>query len=92
MKYYSIFLIAISYMVAPKFCVYCEHFIPNKDGINDFGKCKLFTKEVRDNYFVTGEKKEQETSYQYCSTARKFDHMCGERAKKYVPSYMNEDL
>jgi hypothetical protein len=35
-----------------------------------------------DNYFVTG-KKENKTEYYYCSTARNFDHLCGEEGKFY---------
>jgi hypothetical protein len=52
----------------------------------------MFTHEITDNYLITGEKKSEEAKYHFCSTARKFDHMCGERGKRYVPSYLDEDL
>lgn len=91
MKLFSFFLISISYILAPKFCVYCEHFIPKKGGNNEFGRCKKFPHDWTDNYLITGEKKAEESNYHFCSTARKFDYMCGERGKKYVPLYLDEE-
>jgi hypothetical protein len=36
-----------------------------------------------DNYFVTGKKENKTKYYYYCSTARNFDHLCGEEGKFY---------
>jgi len=82
MKYFLIFLY---YTASPKFCLHCTHFIPDELG-NHFGTCKFFPIQYKDSSFlVTGEK--QEIKYNYCSTARKFDHMCGDYAKHYFPKY-----
>lgn len=89
MKYVSCFFVFISYVLMPKFCVHCEHFIPYKNG-NKYGKCKMFPEEVTDQYLITGQKN-QEVSYHYCSTARKFDHMCGEQGKLYAPFIIEQE-
>ena len=74
---YSSFIIFISYIASPKFCLHCTHFIPNKLG-NDFSRCKFFP--VTDTSFLVTEMK-----YNYCSTARNLDYMCGKYAKRYFP-------
>lgn len=76
---YSNFIIFISYIASPKICLHCTHFIPNKLG-NDFSTCKFFP--VTDTSFLIREK---EMKYNYCSTVRNFDYMCGEYAKRYFP-------
>ena len=66
----------------PKFCVSCLHFIPNKFG-NEYVKCNLFPVEIEDTYLITGNRKDDFIEYIHCSTARKFNRMCGENANKY---------
>jgi len=86
---YSIFIIFLSYIASPKFCLHCTHFIPDKIG-NEFGTCKFFPIQTTDySFLVTGEKKE-ENKYNYCATARKYDHMCGDYAKHYFPKNTEE--
>lgn len=89
MNYWSWFILFITYTLMPKFCVHCEHFIPHKNG-DKYGKCKMFPEEATDLYLITGEKN-QEATYHYCSTARKFDHMCGEQGKRYAPFIIEEE-
>jgi len=75
---YSIFIIFISYIASPKFCLHCTHFIPHKLG-NEFSRCKMFP--ITDTSFLVTE----EFKYNYCTTARNLDYMCGEYAKRYFP-------
>lgn len=70
---YSIFFIFISYIASPKLCLQCTHFIPHKLG-NEFSTCKMFP--VTDTL---------EMKYNYCSTSRNLDYMCGEYGKRYFP-------
>jgi len=65
-----------------KFCINCRHFKGDYLSSNKFGKCKLFP-EKEDNqieYLVSGK---PHSRYYYCSTARKFDNMCGLEGKYY---------
>jgi hypothetical protein len=64
--------------------VNCKHFIAS--GLdNSFGKCNLFPKEpLSSDYLVTGiEAKESDIEYRYCSVARKYDDMCGEKGELF---------
>jgi hypothetical protein len=71
-------------IVTPKFCVHCKFFRNNFMGDNKFGKCSLFpVKEGSIHYFVTGI--EKDADFNFCSTARKYDDMCGKDGKKYTP-------
>ena len=67
----------------PKLCIDCKFF--KKDGVsNKYGKCSLFiTKEDDKSVLVDGIDRTR-IEYQYCSIARKYDHMCGEEGKLYV--------
>lgn len=75
----------------PKFCVNCKFAINDNilfDDDNKFIKCSLFqiNEELNDfNFLVTGVNhiSDPDPYYIYCSTARKFDHMCGEEGKMY---------
>ena len=69
----------------PIFCVNCVHYIPHK--MPQFGQCKLFPQ--KNNYLITGEIKVDKIKYSYCSTTRKYDHMCGESGKNYEDSMNN---
>ena len=88
-----IFFIILSIMVVPfsesqikpKLCIDCKFY--KKDLFNSkFGKCSLFTLNYDQDYFLvdgnTGKK-----DYLFCSIARKYDHMCGEKAKFYEKKY-----
>ena len=63
-----------------KLCIHCKHFIKNDK--SEYGKCELFTKMNMDTFVVNGEKHDN-IDYYYCSTARQFDTMCGEKGKYY---------
>lgn len=92
MKNVCNFFISISYVLMPKFCVHCEHFVLKKGGPIEHGRCNLFPEVKPDYYLITGEKKDTDVTYHYCVTARKLDHMCGERGEKFAPIIMDEDL
>jgi len=68
----------------PKFCINCKFSLKENFLTPDmFCKCSKFSYLEDDYFFVNGRGRPQKTKYHYCSTARKFDHMCGEEGKKY---------
>jgi hypothetical protein len=70
-----------------KLCINCKYFIsPDFFTDNKFGKCELFPKKIENggDFYVTGEKEEEEIEYSYCSIARKNENNCGVSGKKYV--------
>jgi hypothetical protein len=68
----------------PKLCINCKHFIPDKDGDNNYGKCSFFIKEEsKTDFLVTGIKEENQDEYFYCSTSRGTNSMCGQEGKNY---------
>ena len=70
--------------IKPKLCVDCKFFTKDFFTINKFGKCSLFPKVDDINYFlVDGNKDNINSEYHYCSTSRKYDHMCGEEGKLF---------
>ena len=84
MKYLTSLLIFISYMATPRWCTNCAHFIACPVG-EEFGQCSMFPIVKKDNFVVTGKKKTKQEEYSYCSTARTFSHMCGERGHLFFP-------
>ena len=70
-------------IVKPKICINCKHFIAD-DHDGSFGKCSLFPQK-KDNidFLVHGIEKKEIVDYNYCSTARMYDHMCGKEGKMY---------
>ena len=81
MKYQN-FFIFLAYVIAPKFCVNCVYFVTDKHG-DKYGTCRKFPIEKTDDFLITGKLVKEEDKFNYCSTARKFDHMCGKRGKKF---------
>jgi hypothetical protein len=70
--------------IKPKLCVDCKFFTKDVFTTNKFGKCSLFHYEVDDDTFlVDGVKDNGKVRYHYCSTSRKYEHMCGEEGKFY---------
>ena len=65
-----------------RFCKNCKFFIQQKGLPESFGKCGLFPKIEEEFFLVTGIM-EQKTDYNYCSTARYIETMCGEKGKHY---------
>lgn len=80
----STFLTAFSLQKNTKICIDCKFFSNNFFTDKNFGKCILFPVSHHDtDYLVTGINKNEKPEYYFCSTARKFDYMCGEEGKKY---------
>lgn len=77
-----------------RFCVNCKFRViphPIFESPNlEFARCKLFPKKMDLNtnstYLVTGYTNKSEMEYNYCSTARANDDMCGEEGSYYKPS------
>jgi hypothetical protein len=70
--------------VKPKLCVDCKFFTKDLFTNNKFGKCSLFPKVENVNFFlVDGSKDNINSEYHYCSTSRKYDHMCGQEGKLF---------
>ena len=56
-----------------KLCKNCKHFIKNNEYSEEFGKCKLFTKQM---YLI-----DSNTPYYLASISRKYNNMCGKDGK-----------
>ena len=87
----SFIILASSTELKPKFCINCKYHISNKNiflsNNNNYDKCSYFTYSTSikedENFLVTGKKKELKNDYYYCSTARKFDTLCGPNGKHF---------
>jgi len=82
------FLFLCNALNKPNFCKDCKYFISSDTiffpSTTEFGRCKLFPKEIEDNsYLVTGEKNEINIEYIYCSTARNSRNKCGNDGKLF---------
>ena len=70
--------------IRPKLCIDCKFYTKHFFTRSEFGKCTLFTRENTTNsYLVNGNNDNSIEEYHYCSTARKFDDMCGKEGKYY---------
>ena len=97
MMYWNIinifFFVSMVFSLKPtpltKFCVNCKYFIPPKGTYisSAYGKCLLFnitTIKLDETYLVTGiDNSEVTVEYNYCSTARGMNGMCGVDGKRY---------
>jgi hypothetical protein len=89
---YSIFFIFFSYIAAPKFCVNCVHFTTDKNLGDAYGTCNLFpVKEQDTNFLITGEHKINPVENYFCSSARTFNWLCGERGRLFFPKTWEEE-
>jgi len=78
--------------ITPNLCVNCKFFRHGSQSgkivsDNKYGKCALYpvvtnTQKTVD-FLVTGVKDIEITDYIYCTTARKFSHMCGTEGRLY---------
>lgn len=82
MKWLLVTFFALTYGLTPKLCIHCKHFMSSVHG-NEFGKCRIFPKNDNgDHYFVTG-KNDVEKDFSYCSTARRYESLCGNNGKYF---------
>lgn len=78
----SILLPVSSSQIRPKLCIDCKFYTKNFFTFSEFGVCSKFpTGGSNDYYLVNGKNYNIEDFYHYCSTSRKFDHMCGKEGK-----------
>jgi hypothetical protein len=79
---------ATANQVRPKLCINCKFYTKDFFTFSEFGKCSSFPIEKKNDFFLVNgngnnDNDNKEYEYHYCSTARKFDHMCGQQAKFY---------
>ena len=73
--------------IKPKLCINCKYYTNKSDFKSDviYGKCLLSPKKNENendiNFLVSGEKKFE---YNYCSTSRSSEDMCGKEGKLHV--------
>jgi hypothetical protein len=82
---YSLVLFSsiISPTPIPKLCIHCKHYTKNILKNSEFGKCLLFLREKENDKYLVPGKKINKSDYYYCSVARKYNHLCGEKGKMY---------
>ena len=82
-------LLAYSAAFEPKLCITCKHFIHARN--NRYSRCRQFPILVDTmEDLISGYSQQQYTDYNYCSTARKFDFMCGENGKRHEQNEFTE--
>jgi hypothetical protein len=70
-----------------KHCINCKFFIDDND-TGKFGKCSLFPRISKDNYFlVNGVINLKSNDFIYCSVAREYENMCGINGKMHKRKY-----
>ena len=70
--------------IEPKLCINCKFFVKrNFFTPDELCKCSKFSYTEVDNFFINGVKQPEKKQYYYCSTARNYDHMCGNEGKKF---------
>jgi len=98
LTFFYILISGVSLKKNPNICINCKFAINNVDKYDLLGdenlqfiKCSLFpiNKELND-FLVTGVNSISDPDYNYCSTARKFNHMCGEEGKMYKKKYIRK--
>jgi hypothetical protein len=70
-----------------KNCINCKYYIQNQY-IDDkiFGKCLYNPNKLHKIFnLITGELIEDNSDYEYCTTARQFNYLCGASGKNYRP-------
>jgi hypothetical protein len=71
----------------PKFCIDCKFFKNNFLTGSEYAKCSAFPiieiEKDNANFLVNGYKKDSKKEFEYCSIARKFEHLCGKEGKFY---------
>jgi hypothetical protein len=67
--------------IKPKLCINCK-FFKNYFLNSKYGKCEMFITTYDNDYFLVNGNKNK-IDFAFCSTARKFEDMCGEQGKFY---------
>lgn len=80
-------------IIKPKLCLNCKHFITDND-TGKFGKCSLFTKEEKNNFYemVNGISENKNIEYYYCASARNSEDMCGKEGKMHKRKYIKKGV
>ena len=71
------------YALDTKPCITCKYFVDM--GVDRHSKCKKFPYivDIMDDTAYGYIRHQYTEDYNYCSSARKFKHMCGEQGKHY---------
>jgi hypothetical protein len=86
---YILFVILLSvYSLEQKLCINCKFFRNTRFCDDKYGKCSLFNnsfEEKNDFSLVNGKsiKKIKNDEYHFCILARKYEFMCGKKAKLF---------
>jgi hypothetical protein len=81
---YLNFLVTLSSItVKPKLCIDCKFFTKDFFNSNEFGRCKIYPKEVDHKYFLVDGINKNSDDYYFCCTARDYEDMCGSEGKYY---------
>ena len=79
-----LFFLFMSSCSSTKFCINCKHFVIDSMSISsEFGKCSLFP--IKSSRFLVDGK--NTNYYNYASTARGSESLCGEEGKHYKKKY-----
>ena len=76
----------------PKFCYNCRYFVSDGD-TEEFATCSLFqTIYNKGPFLVSGVENTPTFVYTFCSTARIFNHLCGEEGNAHRRKYVKKML
>ena len=77
---------SITTINAENFCVNCVHFKKHWLSSTIFGRCDVFPKESENkvDYLISGKPVKE---FNFCSTARMDENMCGLKGKYYQKKY-----
>lgn len=64
-----------------KLCISCKFYTKKNFTSSEFGKCSFFPTDNENTDHLVNGKPNNNIEYHYCSTARKFDHICGKEGK-----------
>ena len=86
MKLILLFVGIVSAFAFDKLCINCKHFKKDIFTPSKYAQCKKFLIIYKNvNYLIDGKRKEETKNLYYCSTARSFDNLCGEKGAGYEP-------
>ena len=80
-----------SLAINTRFCVNCKYIIPDNNLGIAYSKCSFFERINNEKYLISGDPDDIEKEFNFCSTARSFESMCGEDGKKYKKNNKDND-